>query len=205
MSALERATYTTGWPRSGEAGSGAFTLRIDDRKVGTIPVEGFPWRWVALDAGAVPLAAGVYTLEVATRDAGIAMDDILVTNDPDFVPRGRGQVPEELAAAPQGLRIEPIGPEGERASSGANKEQRPRVKLAWQPVAAPQGVSHYNVYRSNTEAFEAETETLLGSPSEPVFFDIGLEAGRTVYYRIRAIDAWGNRSPASAALAVTAK
>jgi hypothetical protein len=205
MSALERSTYTTGWPLSGEAGSGGFTFRIDDRKVGAIPVEGFPWRWVAFDTDAVPLAAGVFTLEVATRDAGIAMDNILVTNDLDFVPHGRGQVPEKLAAAPQGLHIEPIGPEDERASSRSNKEQRPRVKLAWQPVGAPQGVSHYNVYRSVTEAFEAEAETLLGSPSERVFYDVGLESGRRAYYRVRAVDAWGNQSPASAALAVTAK
>jgi len=199
MSALQRSTYTTGWPLSSEAQSGAFALQIDDKNVGAIPVEGFPWRWVALDAGAVPLAAGVIVLEVATRDAGIAMDNILVTNDPDFVPRGRGQVPEELVAAPEGLRVEPVSVEDERAASEPNEEQRPRVKLAWQPVAAPQGVSHYNVYRSDTEAFEAEAETLLGSPTEPVFYDVGLEAGRTVYYRVRAVDAWGNQSPASAA------
>ena len=205
MSALERSTYTTGWPLSGEAGSGAFTLRIDETKVGAIPVKGFPWRWVALDAGAVPLAAGVIVLEMATRDAGIAIDNILVTNDPDFVPRGRGQMPEDLAATPEGLRVEPFGPGDERAASESINEQRPRVKLAWQPVVAPQGVSHYNLYRSDKEEFEAEPETLLGSPSGPVFYDVGLEAGRTVYYRVRAIDAWGNRSPASAALAVAAK
>jgi len=202
MSALERSTYTTGWPPSGEAGSGAFTLRIDERKVGVIPVEGFSWRWVALDAGAVPLAAGVVQLEVATQDSGIAMDNILVTNDPDFVPRGRGQVPEELAAAPEGLRVEPFSVE---EASESNKEQSPQVKLSWQPVAAPQGVSHYDVYRSDIEAFEAEPETLLGSPSEPVFHDVGIKAGRTVYYRVRAVDAWGNQSPASAALAVAVK
>jgi hypothetical protein len=202
LSALERSTYTTGWPLSGEAASGAFTLRVDEKNVGAIPVEGFPWRWVALDAGPVPLAAGVVVLEVATRDAGIAVDNILVTNDPDFVPQGRGQVPEDLSAAPEGLRAEPLGVEDERAVSEPDKEQAPRVKLAWHPVAAPQGVSHYNVYRSDNEAFEAEPETLLGSPNGPVFYDVGLEAGRTVYYRVRAVDAWGNQSPASAALAV---
>ncbi len=205
MSALERSTYTTGWPLSGEAGSGAFTLRIDERKVGAIPVEGFSWRWVALDAGAVPLAAGVIELEIATRDTGIAIDNVLVTNDPDFVPRGRGQVPEDLSAVPEGLRVDPVGLEDEQAVSESDKEQRPRVKLAWQPVAAPQGVSHYNVYRSDTEAFEAEPETLLGSPSEPVFYDVGLEAGQTVYYRVRAVDAWSNQSSASAVLAVAVK
>jgi hypothetical protein len=201
MSALERSSYTTGWPLTGAAGRGRFTIRIGGNRAGAIPVEGFPWRWVALDAGPVPLAAGVSELEVSTHDAGIAIDCLLVTNDPGFVPRGRGQVPEELAAVPKGLRVAPFAPEDEQAASGLLKEQRPRVKLVWDPVAAPQGVSRYDVYRSDTEAFPAEAETLLGSPAGPVFYDV-VEAGRTVYYRIRAVDAWGNRSPPSVVLAV---
>ena len=143
---------------------------------------------------------GRHRTGASTRDAGIAIDSILVTNDPDFVPRGRGQVPEDLAVAPQGLRVEPFNVEDERATSGWLREQRPSVKLVWQPLAATQGVSHYNVYRSDTEPFEAEAETLLGSPSGPVFYDVGLETGRTVYYRVRAVDAWGNQSPASASI-----
>jgi hypothetical protein len=202
MSALERSSYTTGWPVTGEAARGRFSIRIDGKQAGVIPVEGFPWRWVALDAGAVLQAAGVVELEVATRDAGIAIDSLLVTNDPSFVPRGRGQVPEELAAVPGGLRVVSFTPEEKPALSASLKEQRPHIKLVWNPVAAPQGVSHYNVYRSDTEAFEAEAETLVASPREPVFYDVGLAAGQTVYYRIRAVDAWGNRSPPSVALAV---
>ncbi len=201
MSLLERSSYTTGWPKSGEAGSGRFAARIDGKNVGSIPVKGFPWRWVALDKGAVPLAAGVVELEVATSDAGIAIDNIVVTNDPEFVPHGRGQVPEKLAAVPRGLRVEPVGPDDKPAVTKSIKGQGPSVKLAWDPVAAPQGVSHYNVYRADTEAFEAEAETLLGSPSGTVFYDILPEAGRKVYYRVRAVDAWGNLSPASAVIA----
>ncbi len=203
MSALERATYTTGWPLSGKSGTGLFSFRIDEQKVGSIPVEGFSWCWVPLDAGAVTLAAGVIVLEVVTRDTGIAIDGVLVTNDPDFVPHGRGQVPEDMAAAPVGLRVEPLVAEDERPDSKLTGEHRSRIKLTWQPVAAPQGVSHYNVYRSDTETFEAEAETLLGSPSRSVFYDVNLEVGRTVYYRLRAVDAWGNRSPASDPLAWT--
>ena len=203
MSALERSSYTTGWPLAGEAGSGRFALRIGGNEVGAIAVEGPSWHWAALDRGAVPLAAGEIDLELMTNDAGIAVDNILITNDPEFVPRGRGQAPENLAAVPQRLRVEPFGPGDEPAASELLKDPRPRVKLAWDAVAAPQGVSHYNVYRSNDEAFEAGAETLLGSPRGTVFYDGGLEAGRTLYYRVRAVDSWGNRSPASAALSVT--
>ena len=42
----------------------------------------------------------------------------------------------------------------------------------------------------------------MAGPREPVFYDVGLAAGHTVYYRVRAVDAWGNRSPPSVALAV---
>ena len=148
-------------------------------------MEGSAWRWVALEAGPVSLAAGIRELEVATSDTGIAIDSLLVTNDPGFVPRGRGQVPEELTAIPQGLRAAPFAPEDERAVPEAFQDKRPCVKLVWDSLAVPQGVSHYCVYRSDQKAFEAEAETLLGSPVGPVFYDIGLEAGRTVYYRIR--------------------
>jgi hypothetical protein len=205
MSGLERASYTTGWPPTGEAGSGRFTVRVDGKEAGVIPVEGFAWRWVALDAGAVALSADVAELEIATSDAGIAIDNLVVTNDPHFVPRGRGQVPQALAAVPHGLRAEPFGPEDEPVGPEPMNRQSPRVKLTWNRVDAPQGVSHYNVYRSDSEACEAEAETLLGSPSGRVFYDVRLESGRTAYYRVRAVDAWGNQSPASAALAVTAQ
>jgi hypothetical protein len=200
MSALERSSRMTGWPDAGEVGDGAFSVRINHGKVGNIPVEGASWHWVALDGGTVPLATGRMVVEVSTSDAGIAMDRVLVTNDPDFMPRGRGQVPENLAAVPEGLRVEPLGPADERATSGWITGSRPSVKLAWQPVTAPQGVSHYNVYRSDQAAFEAEAETLLGSPSEPVFYDVDLKAGQTMYYRVCAVDAWGNQSPASEVL-----
>jgi len=202
MSALERSSYTTGWPATDEASRGSFTIHFNGKNAGAIPVGGPSWRWVALDAGAVPLTAGAVELEIATQDAGIAMDNLLVTNDPAFVPRGRGQVPEDLTAVPKNLRVAPFTLEEERATSGLSKEPKRRVKLAWDRLAAPQGVSHYNVYRSDVEAFEAEAEALLGSPSECVFYDVGFDPGRKVFYRVRAVDAWGNRSPPSAPLAV---
>ncbi len=204
MSALERASYTTGWPEPGEAAAGRFVVRLGGQAVGAIPVEGHAWRWVALDAGAVSQPAGTIELQLATHDAGIAVDHILVTNDAGFTPTGCGQAPEELTAVPQGLRIEPLGPSDEPAIAELLKAKKSVLKLAWEPTAAPQGVARYNVYRADRESFEAEPETLLGSPSEPVFYDVGLETGKTVYYRVRAVDAWDNQSPASAVVAITA-
>lgn len=195
MSALERASYTTGWPARDETARGQFTIQIDGKKAGIIPVDGSLWRWVELNTGATSLAAGTFELKMASFDAGIAIDNLLVTNDPSFTPDGRGQVPEGLAAIPQELRASKFNPE--------TKDQRPRVELVWAPVAAPQGVSHYNVYRSETASFPAEAETLLGSPRGCQFGDAAPAAGRVSYYRIRAVDAWGNGSPPSAVVAVT--
>ena len=200
MSLLERSTYTRGWPLTGETGSGKFAVRIDGKEVGRIPVDGSRWKWTALDGGALGLPAGTIELVFSTSDTGIALDNVLVTDDPDYVPHGRGGVPEELAAVPDGLRSEAFGPE----DAELMKVKTPRVKLAWDPVSAPQGVSHYNVYRAGTEQFVADAETLLGSPARPVFHDCGLGAQQTVYYRVCAVDAWGNESQASAAVAATA-
>ena len=204
MSALERSTYTNGWPQAKDVARGRFTVTIGGRRVGEIPVEGPQWRWVGLSTGAVSLAAGSAEVKVATRDAGIAIDKILVTNDPAFVPRGLGQAPEVLAATPAGVRAAPFGPGDLRAAPELMKSQAPRGKLVWNPVTAPQGVAHYNVYRSDTKEFAAEPETQIGSPAGPVFYDCGFEAGQTVTYRVCAVDAWGNRSPASPAVAATA-
>jgi hypothetical protein len=173
--------------------------------VGRIPVVGRTWHWVALDAGAISLNEGNFELRITTRDTGIAIDHLLVTNDPNFVPRGRGQVPEDLPIAPAGLRVEPAPLENAPPASRADEDPGKRVRLTWQPVAAPQGVSHYNVYRSESATSDAQAETLLSSPSKPAFMDTGLKTGMTWYYRIRAVDAWGNQSAASEAVAVTVK
>ena len=58
------------------------------------------------------------------------------------------------------------------------------------------------MYRADVAEFAAEVETLLGSPLTPVFYDCGMKAGTTVYYRVRAVDAWGNLSEASPSFAV---
>lgn len=202
MSAIERASYTRGWPGRGEVGKGSFAVKVNGRAAGAIAVKGPEWHWIALDAGAVPLAASDAELVLSTSDAAIALDQLLVTNDPEFVPRGRGQAPDKLAATPTGLRTVPFGAQDAQAARELLEKQEPRVKLTWDPVSAPQGVAHYNVYRATTERFAAEPETLLGSPAAPVFYDCGLAAGETVYYCVCAVDAWGNQSPACAPLAV---
>lgn len=66
--------------------------------------------------------------------------------------------------SPQGLRIASLAPEDERASAGMLRQQQPRVKLARDAVAAPQGVVHYNVYRQRPGDVRGGASDLAGQP-----------------------------------------
>ena len=201
MSELERASYTRGWPPpAGEVASGSFSVHCDGSVLGSIAVEGPDWHWVALDAGAVQLPARKVEVALSTSDAGIAVDCLCITNDPDFRPAGRGREPRGELEAPQGLGVAEFtvqDAEHLHLTGG-------QVKITWQPADAAQGVTRYQVYRGEREDVPADPEHLLGSPAEPVFYDCDLELGTRVYYRVRAMDAWANVSAASSALCVTA-
>ena len=201
MSELERASYTRGWPRRAEeVASGSFSVRCAGRVLGSFAVQGPEWRWVALDAAVVQLPGRKVDLELSTSAAGIAVDCLCITNDPGFRPTGRGREPTSALAAPHGLKT------AEFTIQDAERFQLTggQVKIAWQPAEAVQGVTRYQVYRSEQEDFPADPEHLLGSPAEPVFHDCDLELGKRLFYRVRAMDAWGNLSAASPVLPITA-
>ena len=201
MSELERASYTRGWPQRGEdTATGSFSLSCGGKRLGSFAVEGADWHWVALDTGAIELPGRQVDLELSTSDAGIAVDCLCITNDPDFQPAGHGREPTAKPTVPDGLRLAGISLEDAERFDLTGR----RVKIAWQPASAPQGVTRYQVYRGDREDFRADPEHLLGSPAEPVFYDCDLEPDKRLFYRVRAMDAWGNVSDASAALGVTA-
>ena len=201
MSELERASYTRGWPRAAEEfASGAFSVRCAGKVLGGFAVRGPDWHWVALDAATVQLPGRSVDLELSTSDPGIAVDCLCITNDPDFRPAGRGREPSGGLAVPGGLGTAPFTMQDAERFELVGAQ----AKIAWQPVGAPQGVARYQVYRGEQEDFPADPEHLLGSPAEPVFHDCDLELGKQVFYRVRAMDAWGNLSAASPALPVTA-
>jgi hypothetical protein len=138
-------------------------------------------------------------LELSTADAGVAVDCLCITNDPDFRPGGRGREPNAELTTPADLRVEGFT----MADADRLDVADGHVKIAWLPSTAPQGVTRYQVYRGEAADFAAGPEHLLGSPVQPLFYDCDLEVGRRVFYRVRAMDAWGNVSAASAALPVT--
>jgi len=200
MSELERASYTRGWPRrADEVATGSFSLRCDGKELGSFAVTGPDWRWAPLDAAPIRLRGREADLELSTSDAGIAVDCLCITNDPDFRPAGHGRAPTGELTVPDGLGLAEFTLEdAERFHLTGGK-----VKLAWQPAGAPQGVTRYQVYRGEQADFPADPEHLLGSPTDPVFYDCDLELGKRVFYRVRAMDAWCAVSAASSALEVT--
>ncbi|HNS31858.1 MAG TPA: fibronectin type III domain-containing protein [bacterium] len=194
MSGLERSSYTTGWEPTGEAGRGSFSVKVQGKVAGKIPVEGFGWKWVEIDTKKLNLSAGKTGLEFSTGDTGIAIDNILVTNDPVFIPVNCDNTPTAKPSVTEGLKIAEIKSEGEPLAWRGYTVKPPYVKLTWEASTVPQGVRYYNIYRSRKKEFEASPANLIGSNHETWFVDTGLEKGVEYYYRIEAVDNWDNRS-----------
>lgn len=202
MSELERASYTHGWQQSsGAAATGHFTLSVNGKRLGRIAVISPDWRWIPLDVATVSLPSRQTRLELTTTDAGIAIDVLCLTNDPDFQPAGLGRAPVGGLAKPIQLRQE----EFTLADADRFEFTAAQAKIAWPEATAPQGVTQYQVYRGETADFPVAPEYLLGSTAKPVFYDFDLTPGAQLYYRVQAVDAWGNVSAPSSALQVQAK
>jgi chitodextrinase len=88
-------------------------------------------------------------------------------------------------------RIAPSAPAGLTAAPGDG-----RVDLAWRASTDNVGVAGYRVYRDAAFA---------GSTASPAFADAGLANGVPHTYHVRAVDAAGNLSPASASVAAAAQ
>ena len=197
MSGIERASYAAGWKPSGEAGSGAFRVTVNGRDAGRIPVEGFEWKWVEMEDAALNLPAGKAEITFSTSDAGIALDNVLVTNDLSFAPSNLDNTPTAKPSEPAGLKVEEMKAEGETLEWRGYSVKPPYVKLAWKPSTAPQGVRYYNIYRAGEKGFKPSPATLIGSNAETWFVDTGLKQGADYFYRMVAVDNWDNRSQPS--------
>lgn len=179
-------------------------MKLDGKTAGKIPVKGFEWKWVAMDQLIKGQPAGTAELEFETGVAGIALDNILLTNDPDFVPENPDNTPCEALSAPGRLRIAQLV-SGEQATNMVWRGytiKPPWVKLTWKPSAAPQGVRYYNIYRGGEKGLEPSPPNLLGSTSDTFFIDPELKNGHRYYYRVVAVDNWNNRSGPSKELSL---
>jgi hypothetical protein len=70
----------------------AFKLLIDGEKSELSPVAGDRtgslWRWVPLMKRSLPLGAGLHEVRVDSLPAGVALDEFILTNDPEWRPAG---------------------------------------------------------------------------------------------------------------------
>ncbi len=76
------------------------------------------------------------------------------------------------------------------------------VDLAWSASSDDVGVTGYQVYRGTTPGFAADATSRIGQAAGLSYTDSSLAAG-SYYYRVIAVDAAGNASPASDAVAAT--
>jgi len=165
------------------------------------------WKWIELDSGSTNLSQGRNTVEFVTGTTGIAIDNIMVTNDLSFVPELPDNMPAVSPSTPADPKIEVLKTTG----TDSPLEWRgytikpPYVKFMWKPSSAPQGVRYYNIYRSNTKDFKPETANLIGSTSELFFIDLNLKKGIEYHYRLVSADNWDNLSVPSAVLSVSLK
>jgi len=72
------------------------------------------------------------------------------------------------------------------------------VHLTWDPSTDDHGVDHYAVYRT-----DVSSSTPLGTSLTPNYADVGLAAGTTYEYRVRAVDTIGQLSAPSAPFPLT--
>ena len=195
MSQIERSSYTTGWPAQGNPGTGNIRVKINGKQAGNIHVQGFEWKWMSAATKPLSLPAGFHKLEFETGDVGIALDNILVTNDPGFMPPALGNCPSSKPGRPGKPRLsEPSAAGKEPLIWRGYDVNPPWIKMEWNESKAPQGIRYYNVYRSQRKDFKPSQENLFGSTVEPLFVNAGLESGKEYFYRVSAVDSWDNES-----------
>lgn len=76
------------------------------------------------------------------------------------------------------------------------------LTLLWDAISLPGGilVSHYQVYCGETPDFTGDSISLVGSVTHEEFTDWGLRPDREYYYRISAVDPFGNETLPSPAV-----
>jgi len=186
VSLPRRATYAL-WARL-RAREGARTgmdVTVDGRPAGTLRAGGLAWTWVRLP-DPLPLDAGRHAIQANMPEAGIELDKWLLTSDAGLAPRGMGNAPTDPPDQVTGL--------------GATLDRTGEfILLKWAPCES-RGFHHYQVYRGESADFELTQRALLGSPVRAAFIDPGPMRGAAAFYRVVAVDSWGNASaPTTAA------
>ena len=186
------------WARvSGRTGAiGRFGLSCEGVGAGSVEAVVGGWSWVrALDSNGrtvcLALDEGSHFLTLDAAQAGVRLDRVLLTDDPDYLPTGTGGQDVDPPS-----RVEDVSVE-----TGGVSE----LEVSWTPVS-DSDFHHYNVYGSRDPDFSCTPQTLIASPSEPRWVDWGLPSATshwsstTYHYRVTAVDRSGNESEPSEAV-----
>lgn len=160
------------------------SFAIDGTSLGEHNVNAADWTWLRL-SDTTPLQAGAHQLSCSMGGPGCELDKLLLTSDPGNSPKAKGNLPSQPLEAPGSLQV------------GWDKTGE-HVVLRWDHTRGPL-LHHFDVYKSSSPDFEPSQGTLLGSPTRNAFLDPNPPGEGDLFYRICAVDTWGNRSGASAA------
>lgn len=171
--------------QSGAVGGASWRIWGAGQQLADLNTTSHAWTWERLPQP-VSATAGGTTVTLRASGEGFALDKLLLTDDPDFVPQGT----QPIDGAPP---LTPTAPTLEQAREFD-------VIISWRPVGGD--CDYYNVYRGTEEDFTIGPETRVASPEVPRMVNWGLRPGTAYYYRITAVDSFGNESPPSPSLPV---
>jgi len=159
------------------------SFSIGDESFGTHEAVGSEWHWARL-AEAKPLKPGSHLLRCIMSRPGCELDKLVLTSDPGLVPKAKGNLPAQAPDVPSSIQA-------------AQDETGDHVVLHWEHLPSAL-LHHFNVYRGTSPEFDAGQHTLLGSPTRNQFLDPYPAGTGTLFYKVSAIDTWGNESQTSA-------
>jgi hypothetical protein len=165
-------------------GKGAFSLLVNDKEAAKIPVTSEQFAWIKATAttdlmpNAVFALSGTVHFALASSDPGVAVDKVIVTDDKDYVPT----TADDRKAPPAAV-----------ANLRATKTTANSVELAWDPVADPD-LYCYSVYVGDKPDFVPGNESILCSSRKTTALDWGVKPAAAHFYKVVAIDRFGNES-----------
>lgn len=86
----------------------------------------------------------------------------------------------------------PTAPSNVLAREGESPAGETAVQLTWDESPDPD-FNFFQIVRGTTAGFDPTTAEVIGSTTETEFFDVNVNVGETLYYRIVAFDFNGNR------------
>jgi hypothetical protein len=107
----------------------------------------------------------------------------------------------EVLGSSTGCASVPSAPTGLTATASSSSA----IALSWTAVTPPTNctINSYSVYGSTTNGFTPSSSNLIASVTGTTYFNTGLIASTTYYYKVEALDADGSSAASTQAIATT--